>query len=70
MSMGASKQRLTGMTRELLLKWDQTKEHWQDAKSREFEQKYITELVAGVDKAVAVIEQLDKLAAKIRSDCE
>ena len=28
------------------------------------------ELLASVDRAVTVIEQLDKLITKIRSDCE
>lgn len=70
MSLGSSKHRVAGLTRELVLKWDQTKDHWQDSKSQEFEQKYITELVASVDKSVAIVDQLDKLVAKIRSDCE
>jgi hypothetical protein len=70
MSLGASKQRITAITKELLLKWDQTKEYWQDAKSHEFENKYMAELTSGVDKAVTVIDQLDKLVAKVRSDCE
>jgi len=70
MSMNATKMRLTTLTKELLLKWEQTKECWQDAKSHEFESQYIDELVSGVDKAASVIDQLDKLVAKVRSDCE
>ena len=70
MSLGSSKQRLTAITKELLLRWDQTKETWQDAKSQEFDRKYMAELLSSVDKAVAVIDQLDKLVVKVRSDCE
>ena len=70
MSMSATKMRLTSLTKELLLKWEQTKECWQDTKSQEFQSKYIDELVSGVDKAASVIDQLDKLVAKVRSDCE
>ncbi len=70
MSMSASRMRLTGITKEVLLKWQQTKEYWQDAKSQEFEKKYLEELEASVDKAVSVIEQLDRLVTKVRSDCE
>ncbi len=62
--------RLTGITKDLLLKWQQTRECWQDAKSQEFEKEYLEELQVGVDKASSVIEQLDKLVAKVRSDCE
>lgn len=62
--------KLAAITKELSYQWQQTKEHWNDAKAEEFEQKYIDELLASVDRAVAVIDELDKLASKIRSDCE
>lgn len=68
--MNANGTRLAGATRELWLKWQQTKSSWRDAKSQEFEARYLSELVATVDKSVAVIEQLDKLLSKIRKDCE
>ncbi len=68
--MNASATRLEALTRELRLQWQQTRQSWDDAKSREFEQKYLQELFAGVDKAVTVIEQLDKLISKIKRDCE
>ena len=41
MSLAGSKARLTASTREISLKWEQTKEHWRDAKSLEFERKYM-----------------------------
>jgi len=68
MSGGGAK--LRALTQQLSLQWEQTKEYWRDAKCQEFEQKYMQELLAGVDRAVTVIEQLDKLEKKIRSDCE
>ncbi len=68
--MTSSAARLEALTRELRAKWYQTKESWTDAKSREFEQKYLQELFPGVDKTVAIIEQLEKLTSKIRKECE
>ena len=68
--MNANGTRLAGATRELWLQWQDTKNYWRDAKSQEFEAHYLSELVATVDKSVAVIEQLDKLLTKIRKDCE
>lgn len=68
--MNASGSRMSAITKELWLQWEQTKEYWRDAKSQEFEHKYLDELFASVDKAVTVIDQLDKLTTKIRSDCE
>jgi hypothetical protein len=68
--MSASGSRLEGLTKDLRVKWFQTKEYWSDAKSQEFEHKYLDELFASVDRAVLVIEQLDKLISKIKKDCE
>jgi uncharacterized protein YeaO (DUF488 family) len=68
--MKASGSRLAGLTKELRAQWQDTKNYWKDAKSQEFERKYMEELLASVDRAVTVIEQLDKLVTKIRKDCE
>jgi hypothetical protein len=70
MSLRANGSKLQAVTRELANQWQLTRESWRDVKSLEFEQKYIAELLAGVDRALTVIEQLDRIIAKIRSDCE
>ena len=70
MSLNSDKARLAALTKDLILKWAQTKESWRDARSEEFERKYMEELKSSVDRAVAVIEQLEKLSTKVRSDCE
>jgi hypothetical protein len=68
--MNANGTRLAGITKDLWTEWQQTKQYWRDAKSEEFERKFLEELRASVDKTVTVIEQLDKLITKIRKDCE
>jgi len=70
MSVKGSSARMAGLTKELRAQWQDTKSHWKDAKSQEFEHRYMEELLASVDRAVTVIEQLDKLITKIRTDCE
>jgi hypothetical protein len=70
MNLSGSKGRLNGASKELSRKWDQTKNYWHDAKSREFEHRYLEELFAGVDKSTAIIDKLDELLKKVRSDCE
>jgi hypothetical protein len=70
MNLIGSKMRLAALTKDLTLKWAQTREHWNDAKSTEFEKKYLEELVASVDSALGTIDQLDKIITKIRTDCE
>jgi hypothetical protein len=68
--MNASGARLEALTRELRIEWQQTKTTWNDAKSLEFEQKYLQELFATVERTLSTIEQLDKVVTKIRKDCE
>jgi hypothetical protein len=70
MSASGGKGRLGGASKELALKWEETKNYWRDEKSAEFERKYLQELFVGVNKAVAVIDKLDELLKKVRSDCE
>jgi hypothetical protein len=70
MNLSGAKSRLAGSARELSLKWTETKNYWQDAKSREFEHKYLEDLFVRVDKTVAIIEKLDEILKKVRSDCE
>ena len=70
MNISANGKVIVMATKELSRKWDETKDSWQDAKSREFEQKYLFELIAGVDRAVPVFDDLDKLISRVRSDCE
>jgi hypothetical protein len=70
MSVSGNGVRLATLTTQLRVKWDETKEYWLDAKSIEFEKKYLDELQQSVDRAVMIIEQLDKLVTKVRRDCE
>lgn len=70
MNLSGNKSRLSALTKELALQWEQTRNYWKDSKSTEFEHKYIEELLVGVDKAVMVIEKLDELARRVQKDCE
>ena len=68
--MSAAGGKLSAVTRVLSSQWQQTKESWKDAKCDEFERQYLEELFTSVDKAVGIMDQVEKLVAKIRSDCE
>lgn len=70
MSLSGSKNRLVAITKELSNRWDETKNYWRDAKSQEFEQRYMSELFANVDKTVTVIDKLNELVTKVKNDCE
>jgi hypothetical protein len=70
MNLAGGKSRLVGLTKELALQWEETKNYWRDTKGDEFERRYIQELIIQVDKTVTVIEKLDELLHKVRKDCE
>jgi hypothetical protein len=70
MNLSGNKGRLVGMTRDISLRWSETKNYWRDAKSEEFERRFMTELAASVNRTVLIVEKLDELLKKVRSDCE
>ena len=70
MNLSGTKNRLAALTKELAVQWDETKNYWWDAKTREFEQRYIAELLVNVDRTVMAIEQLNEVLTKVRKDCE
>lgn len=70
MSLNSSKSRLAGLTKELSLRWADTREHWRDAKSAEFEQRFMQELFARVNQATTALDKLEELGKRIRKDCE
>ena len=70
MSLSGNKGRLVGLTRDISLEWAETKNYWRDVKSEEFDRRFMTELSLHVGRAVLVLEQMDELLKKVRSDCE
>lgn len=70
MNLSGSKSRVTGLTKEISLRWADTKTHWRDAKSAEFEQRFLQELFPRVNQAAAAVEKLEELFKRIRKDCE
>ena len=70
MNLSGNKGRLVGLTRDVLLRWSETKNYWRDAKSEEFERRFLTELSASVNRTVLIMEKLDEVLKKVRSDCE
>ncbi len=68
--MNAAKNRLVALTKELRVQWEQTQSYWKDAKSQEFESRFLNELNANVNQAAVNIENLERIITKVRSDCE
>ena len=70
MSFAGHRSRLAALTRELNLRWAETRETWRDARAEDFERTHLAELWAHMDRTVATLEQLDALLGKAREDCE
>jgi hypothetical protein len=70
MSLNGNKSRLTALTKDISLRWSETRNHWHDVKSDEFDQRFMQELFPRVNKAAAAVEKLDELLRKIKKDCE
>lgn len=70
MSLIGSKTRLTGATKDISLRWTETRNYWRDAKSQEFHQKHMQELFARVERTTNIIDKLDEVLKKIQDDCE
>ena len=68
--MSAEQSRLQGLTKELAAEWANTRQYWNDAKSLEFEKRFLNDLFSGVNQAITNIENLERVLTKIRSDCE
>ncbi len=68
--MTGGSNRLMGLTKELRAEWDNTKQYWSDAKSAEFEKRFLDELLAGVNQAINNTETLERILKRIRADCE
>ena len=70
MNLSGSKNRLVAISKELTKRWEETKNHWRDAKAQEFEQRYLQELFANVDKTITAMDKLNELLIKVQKDCE
>ena len=70
MSASASRASLTLATRNLQVRWHETRQAWRDQKAAEFENDYLAELATGVNSALRVLEDLDKLLERIHADCD
>jgi hypothetical protein len=70
MNLNGNKAVLSGATKELLLRWAETRNYWHDGKSREFEERYLLELMARVDQATTLIDKLEEVLQKVHKDCE
>jgi len=70
MSTRESGANLVQALKDLTLRWQETKNHWRDIKSQQFEREYLEDLPDHVQRTMSVMQEIDVLLKRIRSDCE
>jgi len=70
MNAAGSAANLVQALKNLTNEWQQTQSSWHDIKSQEFERHYLEPLPGHVASAITVMEEINLLLNKIRSDCE
>jgi hypothetical protein len=70
MSAKESAGNLVQALKELNLKWGETKSHWHDSKMQQFERDYLEEIPDHVQRTMGVMQEIDALIKKVRSECE
>ena len=70
MSLSSNGHTFAVATKQLLRHWEETKQLWSDSKAQEFEERYLNDLISGVERALPVFEELDKILNRVRNDCE
>ena len=70
MNAAGSAASLVQAMKNLNLQWQETQASWHDVKSQEFEKRYLEPLPGHVASAISVMEEINMLLKKIRSDCE
>jgi len=66
----AAKGTVNDATRELMVAWERVRERWRDAKAGEFSKAYLSGLGEDASRALRVMDELERLIAKIHADCE
>jgi hypothetical protein len=70
MSVRSSTSNLAEAYKQLVNEWHQAQDSWNDVKSREFEQRYLSELPQQIARAMNTLEELDGILRKIKHECE
>lgn len=70
MTTAGSRGMLTLATRQLLSRWDETRQSWRDLKAAEFEGHYLSGVKDTVGAAIRTLEEIDQILEKAHADCE
>ena len=69
MSLSTARYKLYTVMKDLAVRWEETKEHWQDAVRQDFEEKQFAPLEPHVKAVLAAMDRLDQVFVRVRNDC-
>jgi len=61
---------LSRISKELMLRWSETKVQWDDAASRAFEEKHLEPLQRDLHQATTAMDHMAAVLSQLRRDCE
>ena len=70
MSLAVGRSKLVGSLKDLMVKWDRTKEYWDDPMSRALEQRVLLPLEPKIRAAATAMEKMGEVLARAKRDCE
>ena len=56
--------------KDLVIKWQQTKQDWNDVVAQEFEKKYMDPMEQALKAAISAMDQMAQTMSKIDSECK
>ncbi|MHC5001992.1 MAG: hypothetical protein ACYTJ0_02615 [Planctomycetota bacterium] len=69
MSLSSARTQLKGSFSDLKIKWDQTRETWDDPMSRAFEKEFIEPFERLSHSAIAAMDEMLEVLTRIQRDC-
>jgi hypothetical protein len=70
MSLAVGRSKLVGSLKDLMVKWDRTKEYWDDPMSKALEERVLAPLEPKIRAAATAMEKMGEVLARARRDCE
>jgi hypothetical protein len=69
MSVTVGRAKLKTSLRDLLARWEETKQVWHDARAAQFEQQFIEPLEPQARSALAAMDRMAAIIAQAERDC-
>lgn len=70
MSLSSTRMKIQKSTRELRMRWDSSREQWNDSVSQRLESEYIEPLERTVVSVCEAMEAMNDVIARVQRDCE